>query len=101
VTNVNEPGQVPLNPVLMTAFLMMANVKRHLSASNRRQVPLSTEEFDSLKVVSTRPLRRTIPDKHRDHLIAAGYIREVVQCSDGISALAVTGRGLRRLSLGK
>jgi hypothetical protein len=46
-------------------------------------------------------MERTIPDGHRDRLIAAGYIREVVRHSGGVNALALTGRGLRRLESGK
>jgi hypothetical protein len=44
-------------------------------------------------------MQRTIPDKHRDKLITAGYIREVVR-SGGVSALALTGAGIRRLEFG-
>jgi len=46
-------------------------------------------------------MQRTIPDEHRDRLIEAGYIREVVRSYEGVHALALTGRGLRRLELGK
>ena len=46
-------------------------------------------------------MRRTIPDKHRDRLVALGYIREVVPNSSGVSALALTGAGIRRLEAGK
>ena len=45
-------------------------------------------------------MQRTIPDDHRDRLLKAGYVREVVRTTEG-SALAVTGRGLRRLALGE
>ena len=46
-------------------------------------------------------MQRTIPDEHRDRLIAVGYIREVVRHSGAVSALALTGAGLRRLEAGK
>ena len=46
-------------------------------------------------------MRRTIPDEHRDRLIAAGYIRELVPNLGGASALALTGAGIRRLEAGK
>jgi hypothetical protein len=62
---------------------------------------LTAEEFASLKAAGTRPMQRTIPDAHRDRLVAAGYIREVVRNSHGNNALALTGRGLARLAAGK
>ncbi len=68
---------------------------------SRRRVPLTDEEFASLKEVGTRPIQRIIPDEHRDRLIAAGYVREVVRHSAIGSALALTGAGLRRLESGK
>jgi len=71
---------------------------RPLSA---RKVPLTDEEFASLKEVGTKPMQRTISDEHRDRLIAAGYIREVVSHWGGVSALALTGAGIRRLESGK
>ena len=74
--------------------------KRRLASVPFRDTPLTREEFASLKEVGNRPMQRTIPDDHRDRLIAAGYIREVVRSSDGVSALALTGRGIRRLALG-
>jgi hypothetical protein len=46
-------------------------------------------------------MQRTIPDEHRDRLIAAGYVREVVRHSSGGSALALTGAGIRRLESGE
>ena len=79
----------------------MARVKRQLSTYSRRNIPLTSEQFASLKEVGNRPMQRTIPDEHRDRLIEAGYIREVVRRSDGVSALALTGRGIRRLALGR
>ena len=80
----------------------MARIRtRFPSISKRTFVPLTNEEFESLKEVSIRPMRRTIPDKHRDCLIAAGYIRELVPNSSGVSALALTGAGIRRLEAGK
>ena len=43
----------------------------------------------------------TIPYAHRDRLIAAGYVREVMPRLGSISALALTGAGLRRLESSK
>ena len=43
----------------------------------------------------------TIPDAHRDRLIAAGHVREVLPRLGSISALALTGAGLRRLESGE
>ena len=80
----------------------MARIRsRFPSLSKRAFVPLTNEEFESLKEVSIRPMRRTIPAKHRDRLIAAGYIRELVPNFGGVSALALTGAGRRRLQAGK
>jgi hypothetical protein len=78
----------------------MAAIKRRLSSS-RRRVSLTSEEFASLKSVGTKPIQPAIPNEHRDRLIAAGYIREIVRHSDGVAALALTGRGMQRLALGK
>ena len=61
----------------------------------------TSEEFASLKEVDTRPMHRTIPDEHGDRLIAAGYIREVVDHSGNVSARALTGAGIRHLEAGK
>ncbi len=46
-------------------------------------------------------MQRTIPDEHRDHLIAAGYVREVVGHSGAVSVLVLTGAGIKRLEAGK
>jgi hypothetical protein len=46
-------------------------------------------------------MQRTIPDEHRDRLIAAGYVREVVRHWGSVGALALTGAGIRRLEAGK
>jgi hypothetical protein len=67
----------------------------------RRKVRLTAEEFASLKEVGNRPMQRTIPDEHRDRLVAAGYVRKVVPRSAGASALALTGAGRKRLDAGK
>ena len=75
----------------------MAKVNPKPRACSQR-VKLTPEEFASLKEVGTRPTQRTIPDAHRDRLIAAGYVREVVR---GFNALALTGRGIARLDAGK
>jgi len=79
----------------------MPNLRRQLLSVSRRKVPLTREEFASLNEINVRPMRRTIPDEHRDRLIEAGYIREVVAHSGQMSALALTGRGLKRLALGE
>jgi hypothetical protein len=82
-----------------TPVIRMARLKRRLRSASRH-VPLSSEAFASLKKVNAG--RRTIPDEHREWLAKAGYIREVMDPSDGISAaLALTGRGHRRLDPGK
>jgi len=75
----------------------MAKVKPKSRAFFQR-VKLTPEEFTSLKEVGTRPTQRAIPDAHRNRLIAAGYVREVVR---GFNALALTGRGIARLDAGK
>ena len=67
----------------------------------QRRVTLTSEEFGSLKELADRPLQHTVPDKRRDRLIMLGYVREVVSRSRGISTLALTGAGLRRLASGK
>jgi len=77
----------------------MARIRSIRSAS--RKVPLTSEEFASLKEVGNGPMQRTIPDEHRDRLIATGYVREVMGRAPGISALALTGTGLARLASGK
>jgi hypothetical protein len=47
----------------------MAKVKPEPRAFSRRKVPLTDEEFASLKEVGTNPMQRTtIPDEHRDRL---------------------------------
>jgi hypothetical protein len=50
--------------------------------------------------VGNRPMQRSIPDEHRDRLIAVGYVREIVPYW-GPRVLALTGAGLRRLEAGK
>jgi hypothetical protein len=71
-----------------------------LPSQFRHKVRLSDEEFESLKEVAIKPMRRTIPDKHRDRLIEAGYIR-VLYRSGNAAALVLTGAGIRRLESGK
>ena len=77
----------------------MASLKPRLRST--RNVGLTGQEFAAWEEVATRPMQRTISSEHRDRLIAAGYIREVVDHSGTINALAMTGRGLRRLDRGK
>jgi len=62
---------------------------------------LTADELVSLREVANRPLQRTIPDEHRDRLLKAGYIRVILSPHGGIAALALTGRGLRRLATEK
>ena len=66
-----------------------------------QRVKLTPEKFASLQEVGTRPTQRTIPEDHRDRLVAAGYVREVIRKSGGVSALALTGRGITRQAVGK
>jgi hypothetical protein len=40
-------------------------------------------------------------DERRDRLLAAGFIREVVDHLGRVSALVLTGAGIRRLEAGK
>jgi len=42
-----------------------------------------------------------MPASHRERLIEAGYVREVLPRLNGIFTLAVTGAGLRRLEAGQ
>jgi hypothetical protein len=77
----------------------MPRLKYQSLSVSRSSPRLTAEEFASLKEVGNRPLQRTIPDEHRDRLLKAGYIREIMPSHGGVSALALTGRGLRRLAL--
>jgi hypothetical protein len=77
----------------------MVHIRALRSAS--RKIPLTREEFASLKEVGNRPMQRTISNEHLDRLIAAGYVREIANRAGGISALALTGAGLARLASGK
>ena len=79
----------------------MAKLRSQLRSLSRRKAALTSAEFASLKDLANRPMQRTIPDEHRDRLIAAGYVREVVRHSGSISALALTGAGIRRLESGE
>jgi len=78
----------------------MATLKTGLRSWSRN-VRLTADELASLKEVANRPMQRTIPDEHRQRLLRAGYIRELVPTHGGIAALALTGQGLRRLASGK
>jgi hypothetical protein len=75
----------------------MTKLERGLLSVSRQR--LTSEEFHSLEELSRR--QRSIPDQHRERLAKAGYVRELVDPKDGVYALAVTGRGLRRLEVGK
>ena len=75
----------------------MATFKTGLRSWSRN-VRLTADELASLREVANRPMQRTIPDEHRDLLLKAGYVRELVPPHGGVTALALTGRGLRRLA---
>lgn len=67
----------------------------------RRKTKLTDEEFASLREVGSQLKQRTIPEAHRDRLIAVGYVREIVRGPGSVGALALTGAGLRRLEAGR
>jgi hypothetical protein len=71
---------------------------KYSSRTMTRAPRLTADEVASLKEVANRPMQRTIPDEHRVRLLATGYIREIIPAHGGIAALALTGRGLRRLA---
>ena len=79
----------------------MVKLSRELSSVIPLSVPLTSEEFASLNEVGKKSMQPTIPDKHRDRLVAAGYVREIVRHSGSVGALALTGRGRQRLESGK
>jgi hypothetical protein len=58
---------------------------------------LTADELACLKKIENHPVHCALPDAHRKRLIELGYIRTLVFTRDGY-ALALTGRGLRRLS---
>jgi len=66
-----------------------------------RNVRLTADELASLREIANRAMQRTIPAEHRDRLLTAGYIREIMPAHGGITALVLTGRGLRRLARDK
>jgi len=74
---------------------------RQTRALTRHRVRLTSEEFASLKQLADRPRQVTVPASHRERLIAAGYVREVLPRFGIISTLALTGAGLRRLEAGR
>lgn len=51
--------------------------------------------------MDSEPLQRIIAGEHRDRLIAAGCVLEVVQNSGSVGTLTLTGAGIRRLESGK
>jgi len=79
----------------------MAKLRTQVRSLSRRKAALTSAEFASLVHVAERPMQRTIPDAHRDRLIEAGYVREVLQHSGNVSALALTGAGIKRLEAGE
>ena len=78
----------------------MARLRYQLRSLSRRKVPLTSQEFESLKEAGTRPVPSTIPDGHRECLVNAGYIREVV-LAGSVYASVLTGAGMRRLETGQ
>jgi hypothetical protein len=66
-----------------------------------RNPRLTADELASLREIANRPMQGMIPDEHRDRLLNAGYIREIMPRHGGIAAVALTGRGLRRLATEK
>jgi len=66
------------------------------SRTMSRSPRLTADEIASLKEIANR--KRTIPDEHRVRLLKAGYIWELVPPHGGMTALALTGRGLKRLA---
>jgi hypothetical protein len=81
-------------------FGNMATLKTGLRSWSRN-VRLTADELASLREIASRSMQRTISDEHRDRLLKAGYIREIIPAHGGVSALALTGRGLRRLATEK
>ena len=79
----------------------MAMKRRRTRFLSRHQARLTSEEFASLKQLADRPRHVTIPAGHRDRLIEAGYVREVLPRFNGIFTLALTGTGLRRVEAGE
>ena len=76
--------------------------RKSSSRAMGRALPrLTSDEVASLKEVANRPMQRTISDEHRDRLLKAGYIREIMPRHGGIAAVALTGHGLRRLATEK
>jgi len=65
-----------------------------------RMPPLTADELACLKKIENHPIHCMMPDGHRSRLLELGYIRELVSPKDTY-ALALTGRGLRRLALKK
>ena len=64
-----------------------------ISTVPRYKAPLTNEEFEALKEVAKGTVERSIPNKHRNRLLDAGYVREIVPRSGGESVLALTGMG--------
>jgi hypothetical protein len=62
--------------------------------------PLTADELACLKKIENHSIHCELPDIHRKRLLELGYIRTFVFPRDGF-ALALTGLGLRRLSLEK
>lgn len=79
----------------------MTKVRYQSKYLSRFRFSLAPDEFVSLKAVGKRPLQYTIPNAHRDRLIAAGYVREMTGRWNDISTLVLTGAGIRRLESGE
>ena len=71
------PSMRPLLSSIRASQIAMAKLKPE-PRFVRRRVRLTAEEFASLKEVGNRPMQRSIPNEHRDRLIAVGYVREIV-----------------------
>ena len=74
---------------------------RRTRALARHREGLTSEEFASVKQFAEKPRQVTIPASHRERLIEAGYVREVLPRLNGIFTLALTGAGLRRVEASK
>jgi hypothetical protein len=74
---------------------------RRTRSLTRHKVRLTSEEFASLQQLANKPTQVTIPVDHRDRLIEAGYVREVLPRLDGTFTLVLTGTGLRRAEFGE
>jgi len=82
-------------------YISAMKTRRTRSLTRHHKARLSSEEFASLKQLADKPRQVTIPAGHRDRLIEAGYVREVLPRWNDISTLVLTGTGLRRVESGE